>query len=140
VDFCASAVEVYLCILESGGEYASARRPELERRARRGCKALAGLSRIFGNVRPRTWLLRGLLHRQLDQPTHALKAFQKAERIAVEKDMPFERARALLEIARHGNGALRASQLSAAAGIFRNLGAAHFVALAEGAGAQVATT
>jgi class 3 adenylate cyclase/tetratricopeptide (TPR) repeat protein len=138
VDFCASAVEVYLCVLESGSEYARAQQRELERRAGRGCKALARLSRIFGNVRPRSWLLRGLLHRQLNKPARALKAFQTAESIAAEMDMPFERARALLEIGRHGDGALRASQLSTAAGIFKELGAEHFVALTETAGAQVA--
>lgn len=123
VDFCASAVEVYLCVLQESGEYARERRRELERRAERGCKALSKLSRIFGNVRPRSWLLRGLLHLQRGERAKALQAFGRAETIAVEMDMPFERARALAEIARLGRGAERAQQLATAAGIFEQLGA-----------------
>ena len=136
VDFCASAIEVYLCVLESGGEYARARQRELERRADHGCKALARLSRIFGNVRPRSWLLRGLLHLQRKQPARALKAFHLAESIAIEMDMPFERARALYEIGRYSDGAMRASHLSTAAEIFKRLGAGYFVSQAKAAGAQ----
>lgn len=136
VDFCASAVEVYLGVLETGDEYARERRRELERRADRGCKALARLSRVFGNVRPRSWLLRGLLHQQRNQLAQALKAFHMAESIAVEMDMPFERARALLEIGRRGDDAMRVSRLSTATEIFNQLGAEHFVTLAKAVGAQ----
>lgn len=130
LDFCASAIEVYLSVLEEGGAYALEHRELLEARAARGCKALAKLSRIFGNVRPRAWLLRGMLHLRRGESGKALHAFRRAEAIAVAMDMPFEQARALCEIGRLEEGEARASSGAAAAVIFERLGAAHYVALA----------
>ena len=127
VDCFASAVEVYLCVQESGGEYARGRRRELARRASRGCKVLTRLSRTFGNVRPRSWLLRGLLHLQGNQRAQALKAFGSAAAIAAEMDMPFEQARAQLELARAAHGDDRARLVRDAAAVFEQLGATYYL-------------
>ncbi len=131
VDFCASAVDVYLSVLETSSAFARDNRSGLEARARRGCKLLHGLSRNFWNVRPRVWILRGLLHWHHGRYRQAVNAWQKAERIAIKKAMPFERARALLELGRHGQGDARA--LSRARDIFQRLGASYYATLASDA-------
>lgn len=138
VDFCASAVEVYIEVLETRGEFARANRARLERAAWRGCKALGKLSRTFWNVRPRAWLLRGLLLSYHGKNAAALQAFGKAEEIARTMDLPFERARALLEIARRSEAAARESRLAAAGEIFERLGATRFSGVVAATGSPSA--
>ncbi len=122
-DFCASAVGVYLDVLERGKPEGSAR-AELEKKAARGCKVVRKVSRQFGNVRARRWLLSGLLAWERGNADSALADLRRAEETAARMDMPFERARARYEIARRGGaGAERASYLEDAARTFRSLGA-----------------
>ncbi|MGA2551271.1 MAG: adenylate/guanylate cyclase domain-containing protein [Burkholderiaceae bacterium] len=133
VDCCASAVEVFLEALENRSVDVAARRDELELLAERGCKALSRLSGVFGNVRPRSWLLRGRLHKLRGQNAQARAALHKARSIAIEMDMPFEKARALLEIARLETGPTGVPLLAEAAVIFQGLGADYFSGLVKAA-------
>lgn len=124
VDFCAGAAEVYFDVLESG----AARRGPLQRKAKRGCRTVRGASRQFGNVRPRRWLLQGLLEWHRGERDKAFAAWRRADATAAGMNMPFERARARFEIARHGGaGAERAAYLDQAAETFRELGAAYML-------------
>ena len=124
VDFCAGAVEVQLEVLERGGRYADAHRGELIARAERGVKVVRRLAWQFDSVAPRRWLLQGLLDWQRGRPDRARDAWRRAERTATRMDMPFERARARYEIARHGGaGGERDALLHDAARTFESLGA-----------------
>ena len=120
VDFCAGAVRVYFDALEDG----RCNRAAVLRNAERGCKLVRRNSRPFGNVRSRRWLLQGLLDWEQDRPERAHAAWRRAEATAVSMDMPYERARAQYEIARHGGaGARREALLADAAATLERLGA-----------------
>jgi class 3 adenylate cyclase/tetratricopeptide (TPR) repeat protein len=124
VDFCAGAVGVYFDVLESG----AARRAPLLRKAKRGCRTVRRASRQFGNVRPRRWLLQGLLEWHRGERDKAFEAWRRADATAARMNMPFERARARFELARHGGaGAERAAYLEQAAKTFSELGAAYML-------------
>jgi class 3 adenylate cyclase/tetratricopeptide (TPR) repeat protein len=123
VDFCAGAVEVYFDVLERD----AARRAPLLRKAKRGCRAVRRASRSFGNVRPRRWLLQGLLEWHRGERDKAFGAWRRAGATAARMNMPFEGARARFEIARHGGGAERAVYLDHAADTFSELGAAYML-------------
>jgi class 3 adenylate cyclase/tetratricopeptide (TPR) repeat protein len=124
VDFCAGAVEVYFDVLEHGG---GARGPLLGK-AKRGCGTVRRVSRSFGNVRPRRWLLQGLLEWHRGDTGKAFRAWRRADATAARMNMPFERARARFEIARHGGGGSeRAAQLEQAARTFEELGATYLL-------------
>ncbi|CAN5413993.1 hypothetical protein BH24GEM3_BH24GEM3_14550 [soil metagenome] len=60
----------------------------------------------------------------------ARRAFAWAREIAVRMEMPFEEARALLELGRHAEEPEREWLLSRAAEIFEQLGAEHYRARA----------
>jgi tetratricopeptide (TPR) repeat protein len=133
-DVGAGALEVYLELLEEGGEYAEAHRRDLRRRARRAAKILRRISRQFWHIRARTAFLRGLLLWERGRRRRALRAWRKAERIALEMGVPSEVARARFEIARHGcAGDDRETYLAEAAETFRRLGADHLLRRAEAA-------
>ena len=120
VDFCAGAVRVYFDALEDG----RCDRAAVLRKAGRGCKLVRRNSRSFGNVRSRRWLLQGLLDWAHGRPDRARAAWRRAEATAVSMDMPYERARAQYEIARHdGAGAGREALLADAAATLERLGA-----------------
>lgn len=124
VDFCAGAVEVYFDVLERAPDPRGA----LMRKAKRGCRTVRRACRSFGNVRPRRWLLQGLLEWHRGEPDKAFDAWRRAHATAARMDMPFERARARFEIARHGGGgAERADYLEQAAKTFDELGAAYLL-------------
>jgi class 3 adenylate cyclase/tetratricopeptide (TPR) repeat protein len=124
VDFCAGAVEVYFDVMER----APARRAQVLRKAKRGCRVVRRASRSFGNVRPRRWLLQGLLEWHRDERDKAFRAWRRADAIATRMEMPFERARARFEIARHGGGGReRTAHLEEAAKTFSQLGAAYML-------------
>jgi hypothetical protein len=75
-------------------------------------------------VRSRRWLLQGALEWERGRPDRALKAWRRAEATAAAMEMPFERAKARYEIARHGGaGDERAAYLAGAAATFEELGA-----------------
>jgi hypothetical protein len=115
-------VEVYFDALESG----AARRASLFRKAKRGCRTVRRSSRQFGNVRPRRWLLQGLREWHRGERDKAFEAWRRADATAARMNMPFERARARFEIARHG-GAERPAYLEQAAKTFSELGAAYML-------------
>jgi hypothetical protein len=120
VDFCAGAVLVYFDALENG----AGDREGLRRTATRGCKVVRRVSRQFGNVRSRRWLLQGLLEWEYGRANEAHAAWRRAAATAKRMDMPFELARARYEIASHGGpGADRAAHLAGAATTFEQLGA-----------------
>ena len=120
VDFCASAVLVYFDALEDG----RCDRAATLRKAERGCKLVRRISRQFGNVRSRRWLLQGLLDWEQGDSERARKAWQRAEAIAAEMDTPYERARAQYEQARHDRGDVhREAVLAEAETTFERLGA-----------------
>jgi tetratricopeptide (TPR) repeat protein len=124
VDFCAGAVEVYFDLMERE----PARRESLLPNAKRGCRTVRRVSRSFGNVRPRRWLLQGLFEWHRGERDKALEAWRRADETAARMDMPFEHARARFEIARHGGaGAGRADYLEQAAKTFDELGAAYML-------------
>jgi tetratricopeptide (TPR) repeat protein len=128
VDFCAGAVDVQLEVLERSGAFAAGRRNELEAKAERGCRVVRRLSRSFDNVASRRWVLDGLLEWERGRADHALPAWRRAAKAAERMDMPFERARALYEIARHGGAGPRREQyLADAAHTFDRLGAGYML-------------
>jgi hypothetical protein len=120
VDFCASAVLVYFEALDDG----RCDRAATLRKAERGCKLVRRISRQFGNVSSRRWLLQGLLDWERGHPESARKAWQQAEAVAAELDTPYERARAQYELARHEReGSRREAVLADAEATFEQLGA-----------------
>jgi tetratricopeptide (TPR) repeat protein len=128
VDFCAGAVDVIFDSMENGGAFAADMRAELEAKAERGNKVVRRVSRQFGNVRPRRFVLQGLLEWQRGDHDGAIRTWRRSERLAARKDMPFERARARYEIARHGGaGSHRDAWLEDASDTFRALGASQMV-------------
>ena len=136
VDFCASAVEVYLEVLARRHATGPVSVRDMETRVRRGCAALSRLSRVFWNVRPRARLLRGGWLWHQGHHHRAMTAWRAAERIAIDMDMPFERARALLEIGRHSPTEQARAALATALSIFSALGAEHLAALTRDAAAS----
>lgn len=120
VDFCAGAVQIYFDALDDG----RCDRAATLRRAQRGCKLVGRISRHFGNVRSRRWLLQGLLEWEQGDPESARKAWQQAEAIAAEMATPYERARAQYELARRDPDAgRREAVLAEAQATFEQLGA-----------------
>ena len=134
VDFCAQAVEVYLALLEEAGPYAGAHRDELLDRARRGTRQVNKVSRRFWGSKPRVWLLRGMIRwREGDQPG-ARGAWDRAESEARRLGLPFDLARAQLEVARHApRRPAREQRLAAASEVFEKRGALVLLARAEAA-------
>jgi len=120
VDFCAGAVRVYFDALE----YGDGDRSSTLGKAERGCRLLRRLSWQFDNVRARRWLLQGLLEWERGDPLRARKAWRRAETTALTLDVPYERAGARYEIARHAPpSAERDAYLADAAATFEALGA-----------------
>ena len=99
-DFTAGAVEVYLELLRSARE--PGERAALDRRAGRGIKVLARIGWTFHGVRPRRWLLVGMLEFERGHSDAAARAWRKAEAIATTMEIDYDAARARLEIAGHG--------------------------------------
>jgi eukaryotic-like serine/threonine-protein kinase len=133
VDFCAGAVRVYFDALEDG----RCDRGAVLRKAGRGCRLVRRNSRLFGNVRSRRWLLQGLLDWEHGRPDGARSAWRRAEATAVSMDMPYERARAQYEIARHdGPGPRREALLADAAATLERLGALEMLRRVREAQAQ----
>lgn len=131
VDFFASAVEVYLSLLEDEPSMGSHQREELLARATAGCRKLHDLSRVFGNVLPRSRTLRGRLALQVGRRGRAQRLFQEAVGLAVAKEMAFEEALALLAMARLDPAEKGRKRLHAATLILGRLGAEHYVTLAK---------
>jgi class 3 adenylate cyclase/tetratricopeptide (TPR) repeat protein len=140
VDFCAQAVEVYLALLEEAEPYARAHRDELLARARRGTRQVNKAARRFWGSKPRVWLLRGMIRwREGDQPG-ARGAWDRAEAESRRLGLPFDLARAQLEVARHApRGPARERRLAAASEVFEKRGALVLLAragAAQGAGSR----
>jgi tetratricopeptide (TPR) repeat protein len=130
-DFTAGAVEVYVDLLERP-DLSPADRRSLDRRAARGYRALRRVAWTFAGVRPRSRVLHGRLDWQRGNTRSALRAWRKAEALAVGMDMEFERARARLEILRHGlAGSAEASLREDVLETFARLGATHFLRIAQ---------
>ena len=129
-DFAAGAVDVYLDMLEEAG---LGDRRELRGRAERGCKVLRRLAWRFHGVRPRRWLLIGRLEWERGRRDRAVRAWHKAESVALAMEMDYDVARARLELARHEGGADRESLLADATGTFQRLGAERHLRIAKGA-------
>jgi class 3 adenylate cyclase/tetratricopeptide (TPR) repeat protein len=120
VDFGAGAVGVYFDALDDG----RCDRAATLRRARRGCKVVRRVSRQFGSVRSRRFLLEGLLAWAEGDHAGARERWRRAEAIAVRKGTRYELARARYELARHGAAAdERRAYLADAAATFERLGA-----------------
>jgi tetratricopeptide (TPR) repeat protein len=120
VDFCAGAVRVYFDAIEAGhGDRAATLA-----KAQRSCQLVRSAARVFGNVRSRRWLLQGQLEWERGRHDRARKAWRRAEAIATTMDIPYERAAARYEIARHdGAGPGREALLAQAAATLEELGA-----------------
>lgn len=132
-DFTAGAVEVYLELLR--GARQRDERAALERRAQRGCRALGRIAWTFHGVRPRHWLLAGLLEYERGRRDAALRAWRKAEAIATRLGMEYDTARARLEIVHHGlAGHDRDALWTDALATFERLGAGHQLQLARRGG------
>jgi class 3 adenylate cyclase/tetratricopeptide (TPR) repeat protein len=129
-DFC-EAVEVYITLLGRDGQYVQAHRRDLESRAVAGCKLALRFSRIYRNVSPRAWLLRGQLKRHQGKHQEARRAFERAASIGAALDMPFERARAQLELTGTTDGGDRTRLAVEARAVFERLGATYFARLLD---------
>jgi len=128
-DFAAGAVEVYLELLATADR---AQGPELERKARHGCHALRKIALTFHGIRPRRWLLAGLLEWERGHPEAARRAWRKAEAVATAMEMEYDIARARLELVRHDvAGHERNALLAAATATFERLGAVQQLRIAE---------
>jgi tetratricopeptide (TPR) repeat protein len=128
-DFAAGAVGVHLDLLEDAGP---AERPGLERRVRRGCKVLGRTAWTFRGIRPRRWLLRGRLEWECGRRGPAVRAWRKAEAVALAMEMDYDVARARLELVRKGVAGAEASAFRAdAIGTFERLGANHHLRIAR---------
>jgi hypothetical protein len=136
VDYFASAIEVYLEVLERGTDYARMNSASLERRVRTSSRLLRRLSANFWNVRPAVWLLEGKLHWHQEKPGRALTDWGRARDIAVGMNMPFHEARALFEIGRRTPGDEREIMLTRAVEIFEHLGATYLASQANAARAR----
>ena len=115
---------MYLTLLTEESAGAPDQDPDLPRRARDGVGHVARLARTFGNLKPRAALLRAELWRLRGRPRKALQAAATAARLATVMDMPFERARALLELGRLDPSSA-ATGLAEAEAILRRLGAGY---------------
>jgi class 3 adenylate cyclase/tetratricopeptide (TPR) repeat protein len=125
-DFC-EAVEVYLSLLTGGGAYAQANRAQLEKRASAGVKLATKFARIFRHVAPRSRALGGQLLAWQGKVDPGRREIGHAIELASELNLPFERARAQLALARLTSGADRAREIDNAATIFHQLGATHYL-------------
>jgi hypothetical protein len=129
-DFAAGSVEVYAELLE--GASTSTERAMLERRTRRGCRALRPVARRFHGIRARRWLLIGRLRWERGRRRRALRAWRKAESIAGALGSDYELACARLEIARHDlAGPGRDALIAGAIETFEQLGATRQLRIAE---------
>ncbi|MEP6692004.1 MAG: AAA family ATPase, partial [Gemmatimonadaceae bacterium] len=124
-DHFAAAIEVNIAVMRAGGAFADARAAALSRRAAQGCAMLAKFAKTFVNVRPRSWLLRGMLAAEHGRVDEARRCLTRAGETATELEMPFERGRALLELARLDVEA-RDSILTEAREIFVAVGAPYY--------------
>ena len=124
-DYC-EAINVYLALLDGGGDVARAHKQSLEQRVSTGVKRAMSFSRIFRNVHPRAWVLRGQWLRYLGKAGDARAAFLKALAAGEVLDMPFEQARARLELARDARGSEREQLIDATDPVFTKLGALHY--------------
>jgi class 3 adenylate cyclase/tetratricopeptide (TPR) repeat protein len=129
-DFTAGAVEVYLELLQSAGQ--PDERAMLERRAARGCQVLGRIAWTFHGVRPRRWLLVGMLEHERGHRDGALRAWRKAEAVATTMGMDYDVARARLEMVRHGLAGGQLAQYADALQAFERLGAGHQSRIAQG--------
>jgi len=130
-DFTAGAVEVYLELLRTARE--PRERAALERRAARGCKALGRIAWTFHGVRPRRWLLAGMLEYERGRGEAAMRAWRRAEVIATAMEMEYDAARARLEIVAHSPaGTDRDARRAAAIRAFERLGAGYQLRIAQG--------
>ena len=96
-----------------------------------GCKLALRFSHIYRNVSPRAWLLRGQLKRYKDRATGGRRAFERAASIGAALDMPFERARAQLELAGTTDGGDRTRLAVEARAVFERLGATYYAHLLD---------
>lgn len=127
-DHFAAAVDVYLAVLREANGLDAGRRRELSRRAVKGVAMLARFSRTYANVRARSWTLRGVLDVERGRIARARRSLERAATVAQQLETPFERARALLELARlDGNGARYREE---ARRLFETTGATYYASLA----------
>jgi tetratricopeptide (TPR) repeat protein len=120
IEFCAEAARVYFAALEQG----ALDRAALLSRAREGCKRVRRLSRSFGSVRSRRWLLEGKVAWEEGRHEAAQRAWRRAEAAAVNVGAQYDFARARYEIARHdAAGVQRRAYLESAAATLERLGA-----------------
>jgi class 3 adenylate cyclase/tetratricopeptide (TPR) repeat protein len=116
----AGAAEVFLGLWESGDRTV---RPQ----ARKACAALRQFARSFPIARPRAELCSGLAAFLAGKPGSARAAWHSSLRAAMQLAMPYEQARAHLEIGRHlaPGTPSRERHLDESIRIFEQLGAAH---------------
>ncbi|NOT41176.1 MAG: AAA family ATPase [Alphaproteobacteria bacterium] len=126
VDAGAIAVETYLAALERGGDYATANAQALRQRTKKSLATLKRLSRAFWHVRPRIWLLHGMSERIAGRHAAALTAYRKAAAIGRDMDMPFEIARAILEMTKIGG--VTNDEVRSAVTVCKKLGATYLLA------------
>ena len=121
-DFAAGAVEVYVELLEQA-RTPEERRPML-RRARWGCRCLRRISWTFHGVRPRRGTLLGRVEWERGRRRRAARLWHKSESTSGRGGEDYERARAQLELVRHGLASDdRKGMLNEAEGTFERLGA-----------------
>jgi class 3 adenylate cyclase/tetratricopeptide (TPR) repeat protein len=126
--WCAAAAEVPLTV--AGRTPAGVGRSELLRSARVALAASRKLARQFPTVRPRVHLLDGVLAWHEGNHERATARWLRALELAEQRDMTFERGRALLELGARGlHGG--ADALQEAQAVFTALGARHLAATAE---------
>jgi tetratricopeptide (TPR) repeat protein len=122
-DFSASAVEVYLRSLAAPIGAELDRDQSLTPKARQGVKIVQRLAKIFWNVRPRALLLAGLLEAQENRRDDAVATLRRAQKMALDMRMPYEEARALVEIAEITPETPRPAETERAITLFAKLGA-----------------
>jgi class 3 adenylate cyclase/tetratricopeptide (TPR) repeat protein len=126
-EFGAWGIEVCAAIVSSGSEYGRTHARELLAVADRGVKAMRKIARVFGSMQPRAPFLAGLVADAHGDLESAVAEWEQAARIARERSMPFEEARALLELGTRVDDGRSAHRLRVAAATFEELGATHYL-------------
>jgi hypothetical protein len=127
----AALAEVYQELWDRGGAGGPTPRRELATGAQRAGALLGRFALIFPIARPATLIWQGCDAWRCGRQQLARRRWARAGALAGRAGMPYEQARALLQLGSHSSGAERRQHLAAAAAIFARLGATYDLGLAR---------
>ncbi|HLY25839.1 MAG TPA: protein kinase [Aggregatilineales bacterium] len=121
--------EVCLALWENSADQQRPEREELRKLAQQACHRIQGFAGAFPAARPDSLLLQGLYEWLDGKQSRAHRSWQKCAALAEKLSMPYHKAQAHFQIARHleAGDPLRKQHLAQAQEIFTRLGAARDV-------------